>query len=300
MSDMNRFIMMWLGLAVIPAASVPSVAQDYRASLLVSASWVAQHLNDPNVVVLHVGPREDYDREHIPGARYISVGDIAERHAANDLVLELSPPARVEQALESLGVSDASRIVVYWGGEWVTPTARVMFTLDWAGLGDRTVLLDGGFSAWKAAGHDVSDAVPAVRRGTLTVRPRPEMVVDADWVQRNASGPGYALVDGRSAAYYDGVRDDDGKIGHIPGAGSVPWTELIDESLLLRNAEQLRQIFTSAGVEPGDTVVAYCHIGQYATMVLFAARTLGYEVRLYDGAFQDWAKRELPLETGQR
>jgi thiosulfate/3-mercaptopyruvate sulfurtransferase len=66
---------------------------------------------------------------------------------------------------------------------------------------------------------------------------------------------------------------------------------------MLKDQASLREIFSAAGVEPGDTVVAYCHIGQYATMVLFAARILGHEVRLYDGAFQDWAARDLPVTT---
>ena len=76
-------------------------------------------------------------------------------------------------------------------------------------------------------------------------------------------------MDGRARAFYDGVRSDSQKSGHIPGAGSVPWTELVDESLRLKPVAELRQVFAAAGVKPGDTVVAYCHIGQYATMVMF-------------------------------
>jgi len=258
--------------------------------------WLAAHLDDPNLVLLHVGPEDGYAQEHIRGARYVSHGH---REGPDGLILELPPVDEFEARLEALGVSNDSKIVVYWGGEWVTPTTRLVFELDWAGLGDRTVLLDGGLGAWKAAGQSVSTERPIVAPGTLTLHPRQDLVVDAEYVQGRANrAHGAALVDGRARAFYDGVREDRGRAGHIPGALSVPWTELVNESVHFRSAEELRGLFSEAGIQPGDTVVAYCHIGQYATAVLFAARTLGHEVKLYDGAFQDWARKDLPVETG--
>ena len=272
---------------------------DPRGALLVSPEWVAGQLEDPNLVLLHVGALEDYQAEHIPGAHHVSHEQMSHpgSHSPEALILELPEPATFEATLEGFGVSDDSRIVVYWGSEWVTPTTRLVFTLDWAGLGDRTVLLEGGLAAWKAAGHGVTDDLPGPGAGELTLSPRPELVVQADWVQQNATAPGYGLVDGRARAFFDGVREDRGKAGHIPGAGSVPWTELIDDSLHLKPPAELAAIFGDAGVAPDDTVVAYCHIGQYATAVMFAARTLGHAVKLYDGAFQDWAERDLPVEA---
>jgi thiosulfate/3-mercaptopyruvate sulfurtransferase len=278
-------------------ASEPTA--DPRAELLVSVDWLAEHLDDPNVVLLHVGAPEDYQAQHIPGAYHVTHVQMShpDSHSPDALILELPDPAAFEETLEGFGVSADSRIVVYWGSEWVTPTARLVFTLDWAGLGDRTVLLNGGLAAWKAAGHAVTGEEPAPGSGDLTLSPRPELVVQAEWVQQYGAEAGYALVDGRARAFYDGVREDRGKAGHIPGAGSVPWTELIDDSLHLKSPGELGAIFTAAGVGPGDTVVAYCHIGQYATAVMFAARTLGHEVKLYDGAFQDWAGHDLPVEV---
>ena len=291
-----------LAFAVSGFAGFPSEQKAPRESLLVTPSQLAQHLDDPQVVILHVGAEEDYKVEHIPGAQFVQLRDLsAPRDPAdsNALVLELPTPEALTATLRRYGVSNDSRIVVYWGSEWVTPTARTLFTLDWAGLGNRTVLLDGGIDAWKAADLPVTDVVKTPKAGTVTISPRPGLVVDAAWVQHHAKAQGYALVDGRAPVFYDGVREDrNGKAGHIPGAGSVPWTDLIDESLHLKPAGELAASFEAAGVHQGDTVVAYCHIGQYATMVLFAARTLGYDVKLYDGAFQDWAQRDLPVEKG--
>ncbi len=287
-----------VGAALLPM-SLSGQAPGRRAALLVSADWLAQHLDDPAVVILHVGDEDDYLAEHIPGAHYVKRDAMSHpgSHSRDALVLELPEPDAFEAALQGYGVNGDSRIVVYWGSEWVTPTARLLFTLDWAGLGDRAVLLDGGLGAWKAAGQSVTAEIPDEKHGNVAVTARNELVVQADWVQKNADSDGYALVDGRARAFFDGVREDRGKAGHIPGAGSLPWPELIDESLLLKDEQSLRSLFEAAGVKEGDTVVAYCHIGQYATFVLFAARTLGYDVVLYDGAFQDWAAKDLPVVT---
>ena len=76
-------------------------------------------------------------------------------------MLEIPPAATLDSLLESLGVSDASRIVLYWAKDWYSPTTRVFLTLDYLGLGDRTSILDGGFAAWKAAGGPVTTDVAA-------------------------------------------------------------------------------------------------------------------------------------------
>ena len=274
----------------LAAAATGLEAQSARERLVVSIDWLAQHYQDPNVVLLQVGPEEDYAREHIPGARYVS-----HRHpqSPDGLILELQPPAEVEHHLRELGISNDSKVVVYRSSEWISPSTRVLFELAWAGVD--AVFLDGGLDAWKAAGHPVTADAPAVEPGSFAIRPRGDLVVTADWVQQHAVGkPGHQLVDGRARAFYDGVRDDRGKAGHITGAGSLPWVELFENGRL-KSAEALRALFTAAGVEPGQTVVAYCHIGQFATAVILAARTLGHDVRLYDGAMQDWARRDLPV-----
>jgi len=272
---------------------------DPRAQILVDAAWLAEHVTDPNLVLLHVGDSADYAEEHIPGAHHVTLPDVSAPRSDDPdaLTLQLPEPAALESFLEGLGVSDESRIVVYWGSEWITPATRVVLTMDWAGLGDRTVLLDGGIEAWKRSGQTVTDEVPTAPVGSLTLHPRPELIVDAEFVAQQATQHGYSLLDARSHEYYSGESEGRVKTGHIPGAGNADWRNMVDDSLLFESPEEIAGVFSAAGVEPGDTVVVYCHIGQYATATIFAARTLGYEVRLYDGSFQDWAARDLPVET---
>ena len=272
---------------------------DARAALLVTPAWLAAHLKDPDLVLLHVGDRAEYDRAHLPGARYVSLRDVSvsSTDRVRGLTLELPSPDSLRAQLQALGISDGSRVVVYYGGDWVSPATRVVFTLDHAGLGARTSLLDGGMAAWSAAGHPTTAEVPARRVGTLSpLRTRP-LVVDAEYVKARASAPGSRVIDARAAVFYDGVEGNDRR-GHVAGARSLPFTQVTDDRLRLRSAEELTALFRAAGVGPRDTVVAYCHIGQQATAVLFAARTLGHPVRLFDGSFQEWGRRaELPVEN---
>jgi thiosulfate/3-mercaptopyruvate sulfurtransferase len=66
----------------------------------------------------------------------------------------------------------------------------------------------------------------------------------------------------------------------------------------MKSEAEIKEIFAAAGIKPGDTVVSYCHIGQQATMVYFAARRLGIKARVYDGSWDEWSRNmELPVET---
>lgn len=293
----------WTLASVALAVTVQVEAQSPRDDLVVSAEWVAEHLDDADLVLLQVGSAETYAEEHLPGARHLEFRSITDpnSHDMDGLVLELPDPTELESVLEALGVSDESQIVVYWADQQVTSTTRVIFTLDWAGLGHRVALMDGGLRGWKAAGNAVTTSETEVRRGDLTLRPRAEKVADAGWVQEHAGEDGFAVLDGRAPAFYDGVRGDQGQRGHIPFAGSLHWQDVVelgeDGAYRVKGQSALRDVFEAAGMTDGDTVVAYCHIGQYATAVLLGARALGHEVVLYDGAWQDWAARGLPTET---
>src|SRR5262249_52612101 len=135
-----------------------------RDSLLVSTSWLASRLNDANLVILEVGDRADYDKQHIPGARAVSLDDIAvSDRVGTGLTLELPQPDQLRDALAKLGISDNSRIVVYYDRDRVTAATRVVFTLDYAGLGARTSLLDGGMTAWTRDGRPTTTDVPPAR-----------------------------------------------------------------------------------------------------------------------------------------
>lgn len=297
---MRSLIVLVVLCFVMVAGLAPAASAGERDGMIVSVDWLAKHLKDPNLVLLHVGAKEGYDAAHIPGARYIATSDVSLPRKEGALVLELPPADALKEAFERLGVSDDSRIVVYFGDDWVTPTARIFFTLDYIGLGDRTSMLDGGMREWRAHDHPVTADVPEVKRGHLTPKPRPDLVVDAAWVKAHLNQPGVAIVDARDSEFYTGASSGNGmRAGHIPSAKSIPFSTLVvDPQLTFVDAKTMRQRFAEAGVAPNAKVVPYCHIGQQASLVYFAARYLGYDVHLYDGSFQDWSRHEeFPVES---
>ena len=300
MRILNAFLCALVVGAPLAAQSTP------RDRLLVSPSWLASHLNDANLVILHAGARPEYDKGHVPGARFIGFESIAKSDTGGGLTLEMLPADKLRDAFASLGVSNDSRIVVTYDGNRVTQATRVMFTLDYVGLGDKSSLLDGGLTAWTRDGHPTSTEVPAPKTGNLAaVTPR-SIILTADDVQSRLKRAGTSVVDGRTTAFYEGTQTGGGrgsphKTGHVAGAKSVPFNELTDvQSLLFKSSSELASLFANAGVAPGDTIVGYCHIGQQATAMLFAARTLGHPVLLYDGSFEDWSRRNLPVEAGKK
>lgn len=285
-------------LAISPATRGRAGDPPVGNSMIVSTEWLGEHLSDKSLVLLQVGAKEEYTTAHIRGAQFIQTADIS-APLGQGLALELPEVAQLKSAFEKLGVSDKSRIVIYFSKDWVTPTARVFFTLDYIGLGDRTSILDGGLPAWLAEGRPVTTEVPTPSPGKLTPHPNPHLVVDAAWVNAHLSKPGVMVLDARASKFYTG--EDAGRMsraGHIPGAKSIPFSSLVEDAdNKFKSATALRQLFSTAGVKQGDSVTTYCHVGQQASLLYFVARYLGYEAHLYDGSFEDWSNRkELPVE----
>jgi thiosulfate/3-mercaptopyruvate sulfurtransferase len=284
-------------VAVPPPVTALAADAMNRDALLVSPVWLAQHLHDPDLVVLQVGAmgnQQIYDAGHIPGARMADYGAL---HAVpkNDADL-----AARHDALEALGISDTSRIIVYSSEDYWPPATRTLLMLNYVGL-QRVQLLDGGLKGWTASGGTLSKDAPMARKGALSpLTPQAALIADADFGKAHQGAAGFGIVDARNREFYDGAKEggprDHRVKGHIPGALNTPFDEFAASDARLKSASEVAVVFKKAGVKPGDTIICYCHVGEQATAMLFAARTLGHRVILYDGSFADWVQHDLPLE----
>jgi thiosulfate/3-mercaptopyruvate sulfurtransferase len=262
-----------------------------KPELVVSTQWLADHLSDPHLVIVHIAHDEsDYREAHIPGARYLAMDKFTDHNPPGT---ELLPPDQLKKNLEDIGISDDSR-VVYYAPDWDPMATRLFFTLDYLGHGDQAALLDGGLDQWMREKRAISTQDATATRGTLTVHLHPEIVAKMDWMKNLVDEPNsnVVIVDARPSKRY--------RQGHLAGAEPLFWeTALVSEKEpLLRSPQELRQLFATAGVAGSKKVVSYCEVGLQASYTYFLARYLGFDAAMYDGSYSEWSSAKQPVVRG--
>lgn len=294
-----RFTLAAAFAALFPALALAANCGGHGTAqtMFVSTQWLAEHLQDKNVVVLAIGEQPAYEQGHIPGSVYLDFREVGMRSEAG-LTLELPPMADLAAKFSKKGVSNDSHIILYFLTDWWSPTGRVYMTLDAMGLGAQTSILDGSLPAWKAENRALATgASPARDAGKLEPCAQSDVIANLDYVKSNLHASGVRIVDARDPKVYSGEMERAGvSAGHIEGAANVYYNDLLDDKGKLKPAAELRKMFTDAGIKPGDRVVTYCFIGQQASALYTVSRYLGYDTRLYDGSMDEWTKHpELPL-----
>jgi thiosulfate/3-mercaptopyruvate sulfurtransferase len=279
-----------------PTDTAEKLADYADPTALVTTGWVAEHVDDEDVVV--VESDEDvllYDSGHIPGALKV------------DWHLDLNDPLtrdyvdaeRFAALMDRLGITRDTTVVFYGDkSNWWAAYALWVFTL----FGHPDVrLMDGGRAKWEAEGRELTrekpevtptSGYPVVERDDARVRAFRRDVED----HLAAHG---RLVDVRSPQEYSGEKlhmpdyPQEGAMrgGHIPGAASVPWARAAAEDGTFLPAGQLRAIYEGeVGLSPADDVIAYCRIGERSSHTWFVLQhLLGYpKVRNYDGSWTEW------------
>jgi thiosulfate/3-mercaptopyruvate sulfurtransferase len=278
-------------LVLIVMGTANATGSEAGSKLLVQTSWLAAHLNDSNVVILHVAPnRSSYDAGHISGAYFLPLSDVAVTR--NGLPNQLPTADAMKTAFERVGVGDKSRVVIY-GDISGLFAARAYFALDYLGHGTNAALLDGGLEKWKAEHRNVSTAAPASKSATLTAKVRPELIADLSAMKQIVAGKKSTLIDARPRDEYSGAKAGDGvsRAGHIPGAKNVFWVDNLvsKDNPVLKPAPEMRAKYAAAGVMRGKNVVVYCRTGVQAAHDYFTLKLLGFNPVLYEGSFFEWS-----------
>ncbi|NEE03597.1 sulfurtransferase [Phytoactinopolyspora halotolerans] len=281
-----------------------SVASDH-SNLLISADELRERLRqDPPPILLDVrwklgGPdgADEYARGHLPDAVFVDL----ERELSGPVTPDsgrhpLPDVADLEATLRRAGVRTDSDVVVYddWGG---MSAARAWWLLRWGGM-TAVRVLDGGLSAWRAVGGDVTADVPSPEPGDVVLTPGSMLTVAADQAAELARTG--VLLDARAGERYRGESEPvDPVAGHIPGAVNAPTTENTTAEGRFRVPDELRERFAALGVDPSTPVGVYCGSGVTAAHEVLALATVGIEAALYPGSWSEWIRDpSRPVETG--
>lgn len=253
---------------------------------LVGLPWAAEHLGSPQFALVDPRRPMKYLSGHLPGA----VNLPAYRAFGEDARL-LDAPALAEW-LGAGGVGEGLKPLLYDSPQGQN-AAMVAWILEYLGAPE-IYLLDVFYEHWKADGREVTyrPVEPQPRRFTL--RPNPAVRATLEDVRANTTE---RVVDFRSREEFSGERDLDGRPGHIPRAVNLVWRDLNGaDDRLLAPREQLERMLTTIGIGRGQKVIAYCRSGPRAALGYLALSQLGYDVRLYDGSFAEWARTGMPVE----
>src|SRR6185437_1109390 len=294
-----------LGLVFTPIFSMAQTSSnDVNTSMLVSTTWLASHLHDPNLVILCVADNADfYSGGHVPGARLIRSSELM--ITRDGIPNELPPAAALKDLFERAGVNNSSRIVLYGERSGIL-AARAYFTLDYLGVAANAALLDGGIEKWRAEHREETQEMPQIKPGSLAIRLDPSVSVDSAEIAQaiHSKSPSIVLLDARPNAQFTGANfsEDVPKAGHIPGSRNLFWRDTLrnGDIPVLRPASELREMLQARGATADKQIVTYCRTGVQSSFDYFVAKYLGYPVRMYDGSFFDWARKNLPVEKSKQ
>jgi len=281
---------------------------------LVETEWLAQHLDDPDVVVLdcttHLIPdpkityqvvpgREDFERGHIPGAQFVDMlRDVSD--TSQKLRFMRQSPEEFAAAMRRLGVTNRTRVVSYSSANvwWAT---RLWWLLHEFGH-DNAAVLNGGWQKWQSEGRAIETGAARARKaGDFTVREVRNLMVGKDEVLRAVGDGAVCTINALAPQQHAGTGGNAyGRPGRIAGSVNLPAAHLLDPATnAFLPADELRKRFKAVGAMD-RRVINYCGGGIAASADALVLVMLGHkDVKLYDASLSEWAKDPaLPMETG--
>lgn len=278
-----------------------------RGRYIVETDWLAEHLDAPDLVLLdgstHLptsgrNAREEYTTEHIPGAAFFDINEVADK--SNPLPHMLPPPVQFSSQMKKMGIGDGMRVIAY-DSEGIYSAARVWWMFRSMGHEDVAVL-NGGLKKWKAENRPMTDEPPRARSERhFTARANAALVRDLDDVKAIVANGSEQIVDARAAARFRGEVAEPRKglrSGHMPGAANVPFTTLLKDDGTLKSPEELSAAFKQAGIDLSKPVTASCGSGVTAGVLALALALIGHpDTAVYDGSWTEWGHEDAGTEV---
>jgi len=275
---------------------------------LVSTTWLAKHLKDPDLRILDASmylpdagrdPKAEYDAAHIPGARFFDIDEISD--ARSELPHMAPPIEKFMSRMRAMGVGDGHQVVVY-DGAGIYSAARVWWLFRLMGQ-NNVAVLDGGLPKWVAEGHATEDMPPILRDRHMTVRFQNQLVRDVTQVSQASKLGDPQIVDARAQGRFRGEAPEprEGlRAGHIPGSRNVHFESLLNDDKTMKSVDETRAAFEAAGVDLGKPVVTTCGSGVTAGILALALERMGKDDwSVYDGSWAEWGMYPtVPIATG--
>ncbi len=276
---------------------------------LVSASWLEQRLDAPDIVIVDASyylpdagrnGREEYDEQRIPGAVFFDIDDICDDES--DLPHTMPPPEKFSSRMRKMGIGDGMRVVVY-DGAGLFSAARVWWMFRTFGHTD-VAILDGGFPKWLAEDRAVEDGPATPRQPRhMSARYAASSVRDKRDIL-SAIGSGTAqIADARSPGRFSAEEPEPRagmRGGHMPGARNVHYKTLLNDDGTVKSTEAIGQVFEEAGIDLAKPVITSCGSGVTAAILTLGLTLVGHNSNsLYDGSWVEWGSDpDTPVETG--
>jgi len=268
---------------------------------LVSSEWLAGALGAPDLMVFDATkylPNEPFDgltkyREvHIPGARFFDIDVVAD---PDTTLPHMAPTAgRFARLMGELGISNTTRVIFY-DQKGLQSSARGWWLMKLFGH-EKTAVLDGGLPKWLAEGRatesgDAKSAAPA----SYTPDFRADLLKGIGDVKRIIADGSALILDARAKGRFDGTAPEPRPglpSGHMPGAKSVPFNELLNADFTMKDAAALRARFAAAGADGSKPIVTSCGTGVTACILALGLKQAGLgDAAIYDGSWTEWAGR---------